>query len=112
MSQPQPEHPFRFFDNRGKYLLFVTTTSEKQAIAARVGQELTLLEPRPPALRLFDAGMGDGTVLMRVLRHLHRLYPTGSRFNGITQWPRVMAILTLPQPRQISQPLVAGQRWP
>ena len=76
MSQPQPEHPFRFFDNRGKYLLFVTTTSEKQAIAARVGQELTLLEPRPPALRLFDAGMGDGTVLMRVLRHLHRLYPT------------------------------------
>jgi hypothetical protein len=77
MSQPpSPEHPFRFFDNREKYLLFVSTTSEKQAIAARVGRELEHLRPRPPALRLFDAGMGDGTVLMRVLRHLHRLYPT------------------------------------
>ena len=73
---PQPAHPFRFFDNREKYLLFVTTTSEKQAIAERVGKELRHLEPRSPALRLFDAGMGDGTVLMRVLRHMHRLYPT------------------------------------
>ncbi len=73
---PPPEQPFRFFDNREKYLLFVTTTSEKQAIAARIGRELEHLRPRPPALRLFDAGMGDGTVLMRVLRHLHRFYPT------------------------------------
>ncbi len=77
MSQSSAlDHPFRFFDNREKYLLFVTTTSEKQAIAARVGRELEFLRPQPPALRLFDAGMGDGTVMMRVLRHMHQQFPT------------------------------------
>jgi len=67
---------FRFFDNREKYLLFVTTCGEKWSIAERVGQELEEIAPRPPALRLFDAGMGDGTVLASVLRHLHELFPT------------------------------------
>ena len=57
---------FRFYDNRQKYLLFVTTCSEKWAIAQRVGMELANIHPRPPALRLFDAGIGDGTVLTRV----------------------------------------------
>jgi hypothetical protein len=67
---------FRFYDNRQKYLLFVNTCSEKWAVADRVGQELSRLQVRPPALRLFDAGMGDGTVLTRVMRHMHKLYPT------------------------------------
>ena len=67
---------FRFFDNREKYLLFVTTCGEKWSIAERVGQELAHIVPRPPALRLFDAGMGDGTVLSSVLRHLHEIFPT------------------------------------
>jgi hypothetical protein len=30
--------------------------------------------PQPPALRFFDAGVGDGTVLARVLRSLHRRF--------------------------------------
>ena len=67
---------FRFYDNRQKYLLFVNTCSEKWAVANRVGEELNRLQVRPPALRVFDAGMGDGTVLTRVMRHMHRLYPT------------------------------------
>lgn len=71
----QPEH-FRFFDNREKYLLFVTTTSEKWVIAERVGMELDQVHPTPPDLRLFDAGMGDGTVLMRVMQNLHYRFPT------------------------------------
>ena len=29
-------HAFRFFDNREKYLMFVTTCSEKWAVAERV----------------------------------------------------------------------------
>jgi hypothetical protein len=70
------DRPFRFFDNREKYLLFVTTCSEKWAVGERVGQELTHITPRPPALRLFDAGMGDATVLTRVMRHIHRRFPT------------------------------------
>lgn len=70
------DQPFRFFDNREKYLLFVTTTSEKAVIADRIGHELGRIKPKPPALRLFDAGMGNGTVLSRVLRHMHCQFPT------------------------------------
>ena len=71
-----PAEPFRFFDNREKYLLFVTTTSEKAEVAARIGRELDHLAPKPPALRVFDAGTGNGVVLSNVLRHLHRQLPT------------------------------------
>ncbi len=69
-------HNFRFFDNRQKYLLFVTTCGEKSVIANRVAQELGNIKPRPPALRLFDAGMGDGSVLARVMRAMHARFPT------------------------------------
>jgi hypothetical protein len=68
--------PFRFFDNREKYLLFVTTTSEKSVVASRIGNELDLLEPEPPALRMFDAGTGNGVVLARVLSDLHDRMPS------------------------------------
>ena len=70
------ERPFRFFDNREKYLLFVTTCSEKWAIGQRIGVELAALAPEPPALRVFDAGTGDGTVMASVLRQLHGHFPT------------------------------------
>ncbi len=81
-SAPEPEEParhhrnFRFFDNRQKYLLFVNTCSEKDVVAQRVGLELAHLHPQPPALRVFDAGMGDGTVLTQVMREMHRRFPT------------------------------------
>src|SRR6266545_7049554 len=67
---------FRFYDNRQKYLLFVSTCSEKWVVARRVGMELANIHPRPPAVRLFDAGVGDGTVLARVMRAMHQRYPT------------------------------------
>ena len=67
---------FRFYDNRQKYLMFVNTCSEKWAVAERAGVELGLVHPRPPALRVFDAGMGDGTVLTGVMRQMHRRFPT------------------------------------
>jgi hypothetical protein len=70
------ETNFRFFDNRQKYLLFVSTCSEKWRIAERVTMELANLHPRPPALRLFDAGVGDGTVLARVMRAMHSRFST------------------------------------
>lgn len=66
---------FRFYDNRQKYLTFVNTCSEKWVVAERVGMELAQIHPRPPALRIFDAGMGDGTVLSRVMRDVHRRFP-------------------------------------
>jgi SAM-dependent methyltransferase len=69
-----PQRNFRFFDNRQKYLLFVNTCSEKQVVAGRVALELANIHPRPPAVRLFDAGVGDGTVLSRTLRAMHRRF--------------------------------------
>ena len=68
--------PFRFYDNRQKYLSFVSTCNEKAAIARRVAQELSHIRPSPPALRVFDAGMGDATVLSRIMRSAHRTFPT------------------------------------
>jgi hypothetical protein len=66
-----PEHNFRFYDNRQKYLMFVNTCSEKWVVAHRVTEELKTIQPRPPAFRLFDAGVGDGTLLTRVMRSMH-----------------------------------------
>ena len=44
--------------------------------AERVAAELGYLDPRPPAVRVFDAGVGDGTLLARVMRAMHQRYPT------------------------------------
>src|SRR5262245_21899899 len=61
-SKGEAKNNFRFYDNRQKYLLFVSTCSEKWVVAQRVGMELANIHPRPPAVRVFDAGVGDGTV--------------------------------------------------
>ncbi len=75
MSDSYERH-FRFYDNREKYLLFVSTCSEKQVVAERLAMDIRGLRPMLPALRVFDAGMGDATVLTRLMRDLHRQYPT------------------------------------
>jgi hypothetical protein len=75
-ANDDPQRNFRFFDNRQKYLLFVNTCSEKWEIANRVSLELANIHPRPPAVRVFDAGVGDGTVLSRVMRSMHDKFPT------------------------------------
>jgi hypothetical protein len=75
-AKPAMATPFRFYDNRQKYLAFVTTCNEKSAIARRAAHEMTLIRPTPPALSIFDAGMGDGTVITRVMRSTHQLFPT------------------------------------
>src|ERR1700750_3448489 len=67
---------FRFFDNRQKYLLFVSTCSEKTEVGNRISLELGNLQPAPRALRIFDSGVGDGTVLARVMRAVHARFPT------------------------------------
>jgi hypothetical protein len=74
-TQGESKTNFRFYDNRQKYLLFVNTCSEKWVVAQRVGMELANIHPRPPAVRIFDAGVGDGTVLARVMRAMHQRYP-------------------------------------
>lgn len=61
----------RFFDSRAAYMMFVTTTTEKTEVAARIAREAEAVAPGPDALRVFDAGMGDATVLTDVMRDLH-----------------------------------------
>jgi SAM-dependent methyltransferase len=74
MPELPPEENFRFFDNRQKYLMFVNTCSEKWVVAGRVNLELASIHPRPPAVRVFDAGVGDGTILTRVMRAMHKRF--------------------------------------
>jgi hypothetical protein len=68
--------PTRFYDNRQKYLSFVNTCNEKWKVAERASQELSYIQPTPPAFRLFDAGMGDGTLLAHLMRAMHHRFPT------------------------------------
>lgn len=76
LKSAAPDRNFRFYDNRQKYLLFVNTCAEKSAVADRIAQELPSIRPTPPAVRVFDAGIGDGTVLTRVMRWMHQRFPT------------------------------------
>ncbi len=64
----------RFFDSRAAYTMFVTTTTEKTEVAARIAREASHVDPGPDALRMFDAGMGDATVLVEVMRNLHATF--------------------------------------
>ena len=72
--------PFRFYDNRQNYLAFINTCNEKSAISQRIAKEFQYIQPTPPALRMFDAGMGDATVLSNVMRYLHHKHPTVPHF--------------------------------
>ena len=69
-------------------LLFVSTTTARntwrsstratrnpQSHAASPMSSMHV-RPQPPALRIFDAGMGDATVLSRMMRNTHRIFPT------------------------------------
>ena len=67
--------PTRFFDSRASYLMFITATTEKLVVAARIGEELAYVGPGEHALRIFDAGMGDASVLTRLMRQMHRVFP-------------------------------------
>ena len=69
------EKNFRFYDNRQKYLLFVTTTNEKNVIADNIHPHIKKIKPTKPALKIFDAGMGDGSLLMNVMRQSHQEHP-------------------------------------
>ena len=66
---------FRFYDNRQKYLLFVTTTNEKNQIADAIRPHVNKIKPQKPGIKIFDAGMGDGSLLMNVMRQCHEAMP-------------------------------------
>ena len=74
-AEEKDDRPFRFYDNRQKYLAFINTTNEKWKVGERAARELVNVKPSPPALRIFDAGVGDATVLSHLLRAMHRRFP-------------------------------------
>lgn len=61
----------RFFDSRERYRMFVSTCTEKLEVARRIGRELDEIVPGPASINIFDAGLGEGTVIDQVLRDLH-----------------------------------------
>ena len=67
--------PARFFDTRAAYSMFVTATDEKSVVADQIGLELPNVAVRYPGMRVFDAGMGDGSLLSQLMRHMHQAYP-------------------------------------
>jgi hypothetical protein len=69
MTAPSTEQ--RFFDTRAAYTMFVHATDEKKVVADRLGREVDDLTIRQPGLRVFDAGMGDASVLDHLMRSIH-----------------------------------------
>jgi hypothetical protein len=65
----------RFFDTRAAYSMFVTATDEKSVVADRIASEVSELQIIHPGLRVFDAGMGDGSLLTHLMRHVHDQLP-------------------------------------
>jgi hypothetical protein len=75
MNDPLGSEVDRFFDNRAAYLMFTTATNEKAVVAERIGRQLDLVRPGESALRVFDAGMGDASVLSQLMRRMHTVFP-------------------------------------
>ncbi|HVR31639.1 MAG TPA: hypothetical protein VMS74_02915 [Acidimicrobiia bacterium] len=69
MTAPSDEQ--RFFDTRAAYTMFVHATDEKKVVADRLGREVDHLIIGQPGLRVFDAGMGDASVLDHLMRRIH-----------------------------------------
>ena len=69
MTAPTDEQ--RFFDTRAAYTMFVHATDEKKVVADRLGREVDHLTITQPGLRMFDAGMGDASVLDHLMRRIH-----------------------------------------
>lgn len=55
--------------------MFVTATDEKSVVADRIASEIPQLRVTNPGLRIFDAGMGDGSLLTHLMRHAHDQLP-------------------------------------
>ena len=62
---------FRFFDSRQKYLLFVTTLM-KNKLLETILTNILKTSNQKTSLEIFDAGLGDGSLLISTLRSCHK----------------------------------------
>jgi hypothetical protein len=70
----------RFFDDRLTYLSFVTTSNEKNVVANEISSVIKSISKEKAALRIFDAGIGDGSLLMNVIKNCHKEFPLHTLF--------------------------------
>tara|TARA_B100000497_G_scaffold81951_1_gene91384 strand:- start:2783 stop:4219 length:1437 start_codon:yes stop_codon:yes gene_type:complete len=63
-------------EQRQSHSLFYNSCNEKWQIAQRAFDAMNDLSVSPPALRVFEANLGEGTTLARLLRALHHKHPT------------------------------------
>ena len=64
-----------FFDSRDKYLSFVNSTNEKSNIAFELSSYLKKSKINSNAFRIFDAGIGEGTIIATLLSAAHERFP-------------------------------------
>src|SRR5262249_8150560 len=74
-AHPVPRATFLFFDSGQNPFVSANPCGEKGGAASRAALNRPKAHPPPPALRVFDAGVGDGTVLLRVMRAMHDRFP-------------------------------------
>ena len=75
-QQAADSTPFRFYDNRQKYLAFVNTCNEKAVIAARVAQELGTSSRSRPRCGSSTRAWATRPCSSRLMRSVHRYFPT------------------------------------
>lgn len=63
-------------EQRQSHLVFYNSCNEKWQIAERAYKTIDDLPVSPPAFRLFEGNLGEGTTLARLLRALHHKHPT------------------------------------
>ena len=71
----RPYRGHEYNDERQKHHLLANTCNEKWVIADRCYAAVSDIKINPPALRIFDGGLGNGIILARLLRALHKQHP-------------------------------------
>ena len=71
----RPYRAHDYHDERQKHHLLANTCNEKWVIADRCVQCVSDMDITPPAFRIFDGSLGNGVVIARILRALHKQHP-------------------------------------
>lgn len=71
-----PPRSASYHDERERRLIFTNTCNEKWIVADRALEVASDIAVKQPGLRIFEANLGEGRALARLLRGLHKSHPT------------------------------------
>ena len=71
----RPYRAHEYYDERQKHHLLANTCNEKWVLADRCYAAIADLKINTSALRIFDGSLGNGIVMARLLRALHKQHP-------------------------------------